>query len=386
LTLNRRLLAFISIAMVVDTAGYATITPLLPDLADEYDLSKTVSGVLTAAYPAGTLLFSLPAAWVATRIGPKRTVLGALGVLAVASLAFGLAGSPGTLIAARFLQGAGAAAIWAGALAWVVAVAPRERRAEAIGIAVGAAIAGALGGPALGAAAAEIGRFIVFAVFVALPAALIAAGWRIHGPDPVASPGVTAVRIALTEPRMRRAMWLMTLPAIGFGVMNVLVPLRLDDLGAGAVAIGVAFFLAVALEAVMSPVVGRMADRRGALWPARIGLASGGIALALFPLPDSALLIGAIVVVAAPLLGMLWAPAMSLLSDGAEFRGIDPVFGFGLANMAWGIGAALGGSGGGALAEATSDAVPFVALAVGCVLTAVSLAAPQRSAAGHAIR
>ena len=364
--------------MVVDTAGYATITPLLPGLAEEHDLSKSVSGVLTGAYPAGTLLFALPSAWLATQIGAKRTVLGALGLLAVASLAFGVAGSPGTLITARFLQGAGAAAVWAGALAWVVATAPRERRAEAIGIAVGAAIAGALGGPALGAAAAEIGRGVVFAVFVVLPMGLIAAGARIPGPPAVATPGLTALQAAASDGRMRRGMWLMSLPALGFGVMNVLVPLRMDELGAGAVAIGAAFLVSVVFESVMSPLVGRIADRRGAIWPARIGLATGGVALALLPLPESALLVGLGVVVAGPLLGMLWTPAMSLLSDGAEGRGIDPAFGFGLANLAWGTGAMIGGTAGGAVAQATSDAVPFAVLALLCVGTAAALRASSR--------
>jgi MFS family permease len=203
----------------------------------------------------------------------------------------------------------------------------------------------------------------------------------------VAAPGLSALRAAVREPRMRIGMWLMGLPAIGFGVMNVLVPLRLDELGAGAVAIGAAFLVAVFLESLMSPLVGRMADRRGALWPARIGLVSGGLAFALLPLPRSALLVGAGVAVAAPLLGMLWAPAMSLLSDGAESRGIDPAFGFGLANLAWGTGATFGGTAGGAVAQATADAVPFAAVAAGALATAVVVSrAAQRSAAGHAIR
>src|SRR3954451_3999716 len=251
MTGSGRLLAFISIAMVVDTAAYATITPLLPQITQEHELSKSAAGLLAASYAIGTFALSLPAAWLASRIGPKRTVLGALALLALASVAFGLAATPAALVAARLLQGVGAAAIWAGALAWVVAVAPRERRAEAIGIAVGAAIAGALGGPALGAAAAEIGREVVFAAFVALPAAMIVFGWRLPGPEPVPGPGLAAVSAALVEQRMRRGMWLMALPAIGFGVMNVLVPLRLDDLGAGAVAIGAAFLLAVLFESLV---------------------------------------------------------------------------------------------------------------------------------------
>jgi MFS family permease len=371
--------------MVVDTAAYSTITPLLPQLTQEHDLSKSVAGLLTASYAVGTFVLALPGAWIAARVGPKRTVLGALAVIGGASLGFGLAGSAATLIAARLLQGFGAAAMWAGALAWVVAVAPRERRAEAIGTALGAAIAGALGGPALGALAAEIGTGVVFGAFVALPAALIVVGWRIPGPAPVPTPALSAVRAAFGDPRMRQGIWLMTVPAASFGAVTVLVSLRLDALGAGAVAIGATFLVAVVLEAAVSPVVGRMADRRGPLWPAEIGLFAGGTALVLLPAPKSAALLAVTAILAAPLLGMLWTPAMALLSDGAEARGMDPAFGFGLANMAWGAGAAIGGSGGAALAQATSDAVPFFVLALVSFATAGLLAA-QRSAAGQAMR
>ena len=361
---SRRLLAFISIAMVVDTAAYATITPLLPQITAEHDLSKAMAGLLTAAYAIGTFTLSLPAAWLASRIGPKRTVLSALALLAVASVAFGLAGTTATLIAARLLQGVGAAAIWAGALAWVVAVAPRERRAEAIGTAVGAAIAGALGGPALGAAAASIGTGIVFGAFVALPVALIVAGWRIPGPEPSPSGTWQAVRAAASEPRMRQGIWLMAVPSAAFGAVNVIAPLRLDALGTSAILIGAIFLAAVGLEAVASPVAGRIADRRGALWPARAGLVAGAVALALLPLPRNAALLAAIVIVAAPAVGTLWTPAMAILAEGAEARGIDPAFAFGLANMAWGAGAAIGAGGGGGLADATSDAVPLLVLAL----------------------
>jgi MFS family permease len=374
----RRLLAFISIAMVVDTAAYATITPLLPQITQEHDLSKSVAGLLSASYAVGTFALSLPAAWLASRIGPKRTVLGALALLAVASVAFGFAASPGALVAARLLQGIGAAAIWAGALAWVVAVTPRERRAEAIGTALGAAIAGALGGPALGAAAAAIGTGIVFGAFVLLPLALIVTGWRIPGPEASPSGTLQAVRAAAAEPRMRQGIWLMALPSAAFGAVNVIVTLRLAALGADAIAIGAIFLSAILLEATVSPVAGRVADRRGPLWPARAGLAAGGIVLALLPLPHSAVPLAALVIVAAPLVGMLWTPAMAVLAEGTEARGVDPAFGFGLANMAWGAGAAIGGGGGAALADATSDAVPLLLLALAMLASAAVLSIRER--------
>ena len=48
---------------------------------------------------------------------------------------------------ARFVQGVGGAASWAGAFGWLIGAAPRERRGELIGPAMAAAIVGALFGP-----------------------------------------------------------------------------------------------------------------------------------------------------------------------------------------------------------------------------------------------
>jgi MFS family permease len=372
-TATRRLIVLISVAMVVDTAAYATITPLLPELVDDFGLSKAGAGALSAAYPVGTLVLALPAGLLAARIGAKPTVLLGLGTLAVASLAFGVAGSAGVMICARALQGIGAAAVWAGGLAWVVGAAPREVRAQAIGTAIGAAIAGSLGGPVLGAMADEIGRVVVFAVFVALPAGLMVALARLPGPGSVPTPGLQAVKTAITDAAMRRGVLLMVLPSMGFGMINVLVPLRLDDLGAGASAIAAIFLVAVALEATMSPVAGRLADRHTPLAPARLGLLAGGVGFALLPLPDTAGLLAVVTVFAAAVLGLLWAPAMASLGDRAEERGMDVAFAFALGNLAWGVGTATGGSGGGALADATADAVPYLTLAVLAVLTAAVL-------------
>jgi len=369
----RRLLVFVSLALIVETSAYAAIGPLLPGLSETHGLDKGEAGLVTGAYPAGTLLLSLPAAWLVSRAGARATVIAGLATLAVASLCFGLAGSAILLAAARFGQGAGAAAVWAGALAWVVAVAPRERRAEAIGTAVGAAIAGGLAGPVLGAAADGIGIGIVFGAYVALPVAMIVWASRLEGSTSIPGMSPAAVRAAFGDPRMRRGMWLMALPAVAFGLINVLVPLRLDELGAGAAVIALVFLAAIGLEALMSPFVGRLADRRGRIWPARVGLASGGVALALVPLPHTIVLLALAAMVAAPLLGMLWAPALAMLSDAAEARGLDSALGFGLANLAWGIGAMTGTSGGGALAGASVDAVPYLLVAGVALVTAWSL-------------
>lgn len=358
------------ITLIVDTSAYAAITPLLPGLSAEHGLDKSGAGVLAGAYPAGTLLLSLPAAYLVTRVGPKLGVIAGLATLAASSAAFALAPTALALDLARFVQGGAAAAMWAGGLAWLVSVAPRNRRAEAIGAAIGAAVAGTMLGPVLGAAADAVGVGVVFGLYVLVPLAQIAWAWRLQGAPATVSLTPAAVRAALSDTSMRQAMWLMALPALAFGAVYVLVPLRLDVLGAGAPVIAGMFLAAFVLEAVMSPVAGRLADRRGRILPARIGLAGGGVAAAALVLPRSVALIVLVVMVLAPLFGMLWTPAMALMTDGAEALGISPALGFGLANMAWGTGATLGSSAGGALAQATADAVPFLLLAGLAGLTA----------------
>ena len=70
------------------------------------------------------------------------------------------------------------------------------------------------------------------------------------------------------------------LPALLFGLLILLVPLRLDAAGWSAIAIGTVFFGAGLLETAVNPLLGRFSDRRGRLLPIRIALAAS-IAVAL---------------------------------------------------------------------------------------------------------
>jgi len=374
-----RLLPFVGVLLLVDMSAYSTISPLLPSLSDEHDLDKAAAGVLGGAFPAGTLLLALPAAALASRIGARATVITGLGLLAAASLAFGLADSAGLLIGARFLQGVSGACTWAGGFAWLTATTPPERRGEAIGSAMGAAIAGALIGPVAGALAEGIGTLPVFCGFVVLSGGLAVWALRLPYAPPVPGLGLRALRALVDEPRMRSGMWLMLLPGLGFGVIGLLVPLELDRLGATAVAIAAMFLVSAALESVASPLAGRLADRRGRLVPARIGLIGMAVGLALLPLPERALVLAAAVIATATIMGLMWAPAMALVTDGAEAQGLDHAFAFGLTNLAWGVGATVGALGGGALAEATDDAVVYLALAALAAVTVTALALGRRA-------
>src|SRR6476619_8125375 len=158
----RRLLLLVCALVWVDTMLHAALTPLLPHFVHTLHLSKAGAGVLVGAYAAGALVGGLPGGAAAARIGARRAVLVGLTLMGLASLGFAFANGFEALAAARFLQGCGSAFTWAGAFAWLLAAAPRERRGQLIGSALGAAIFGALFGPVIGAAAALEGRVTVF--------------------------------------------------------------------------------------------------------------------------------------------------------------------------------------------------------------------------------
>ena len=87
----------------------------------------------------------------------------------------------------------------------------------------------------------------------------------------------------------------------------------------------------------------------------------------------SVFLIVPILIVSGITFGAFWAPAMALLSDAADRIGLAQGLAFGLMNLAWGTGNALGPVLGGALADAAGDALPFLVLAVLCLMTLASL-------------
>ncbi len=366
---ERRLVLVIGAVVFVDTMFYAAIAPLLPALTHELRLTKLSAGLMTAAYPLGTLVGSLPGGVLAVRLGPRRTVYWGLALLAGSTLAFGLLNDAATLDAARFVEGVGGACSWAGGLAWIVAEAPAERRGGLIGRALGAAIAGALFGPVIGTLASGIGRAPAFSVVVLAGLLLIDQARRIPLHYAPSGQGLRQLFEAFAGRSLRLGMWLMVLPAMVSGVISVLGPLRMHRLGAGAAVIGATFLVAAGSEALITPAVGRLSDRTGRVLPMRFGLGSAGFALACFTLPRSAWLLALLIVAVMTTLSGFWAPAMALLSDAAEARSLDQGLAAALMNLAWAGGQIMGSGVGGAVAKRSGDGVP-TGLAGGlCVLT-----------------
>jgi MFS family permease len=364
----RRLLLLVSSIIFVDAMLFTALTPLIPGYADEFELSKTGAGVLVGAFGAGALLGGVPGGIAAAKFGPKRAVVAGLLLLGLASFAFAAADSAVALGAARFVQGFSSTTTWAGALTWLSVVTPRAQRGQVIGIAFGAAIFGAVLGPMFGGIAEFVGIRVSFAVVGALTLlfAAFAAIPAAPPPEPLSAKGVAR---AFRDARFLGGLWLNALPAFLFGMLIVLVPLALDDHGWSTFAIASLFFVAGLLEVAVNPVIGRVSDRRGRLLPIRVALGASTVVAVGLAVSRAPLLISLLVCAAALSFGGFYTPGTALTSHRADAVGVAQGLAFGIMNSAWAFGEMTGPTIGGALAELSDDAVPYLLGGFLCVLT-----------------
>src|ERR1700687_806136 len=153
----RRTLLLVCGIVCFETLFFTVLAPLLPTFSRRFHLSVAQAGLLSAAYASGALVAAVPSGLLLARFGTRATALSGQAILGLASIAFGVAPDTPAVFMARVAQGCGCALAWTGGLTWLVSQAPRHRRGELIGIALGAAVAGALLGPAVGALASVIG-------------------------------------------------------------------------------------------------------------------------------------------------------------------------------------------------------------------------------------
>ena len=315
----------------------------LPDIREAFPgaAESTLSWIITA-YNIGVASLLLVAGWAADRFGRKRLFLAGLAVFAIGSLGAGLAPTPATLIGARVVQSIGGAFQFPAGLALLLPAFPFERRQMAIGVwgAMGG-LAAALGPPLGGFLVGAFGWPAVFLVNVPVAIAAIVAGWswleESRNPDipdrvdlvsiPAASLGVGFLILAIVQMeawgpssgrtagavaaglalvglfgrRSRRhpaplfdldlfrlrSYWLGCLGTVAFvvGFFAAFIPfpsLLQETWGWSTIETGLALVPGPLLAALISPPVGRLADRVGNGPILAVGGLSGVVAMALY--------------------------------------------------------------------------------------------------------
>lgn len=145
------LAAVASFMVALDTLVVSTaLTTIRQDLgASVAQLEWTVNG-----YNLSFAVLLLPAAALGDRHGRRRLFAGGVGLFSLGSAACALAPSVGWLVAARAVQGAGAALVMPLGLALVGAAFPPDRRGSAMGVLQGLTGLAVAGGPLVGGAVA----------------------------------------------------------------------------------------------------------------------------------------------------------------------------------------------------------------------------------------
>jgi EmrB/QacA subfamily drug resistance transporter len=169
------LLALVGLSSLITALDFTIVYVALPEIARGLEFSPHGLQWVISAYAiafGGLLLF---AGRLSDLVGHRRLFLAGIALFAAGSLGGGFATAPATLIAARLIQGVGAAALFPSTLALVNVMFPQgPQRDRALGLWAAAGAAGLSLGALLGGALTEaVGWRGVF--FVNLPLTLVGA-------------------------------------------------------------------------------------------------------------------------------------------------------------------------------------------------------------------
>ncbi len=163
----------VATGMFVTVMDQSGVNIALPRIADQFDAYIPAVQWVTLGYVLSTSALLLPIGRVSDMVGRTRVYLAGLLVFMGLAAMGGAAQTLPVLIAAKVLQGAGAAAIQANGMAMIVSAFPDRERGRAVGLHMTVIGTGSISGPIIGGLLTS--RFGWRAVFYAgIPMGLIA--------------------------------------------------------------------------------------------------------------------------------------------------------------------------------------------------------------------
>ena len=265
------ILAVVYLASVVAPLNQFKVPPIMPILMERFQLDLTQAGLLMSIFSAVGLLLALPAGMALQRYGSRKTIVTALGFLALGGAMGALSQNYALLLGSRVLEGVGMGLIGVAAPATIAMWFPPEKRGMPMGIWATWVPIGSVAiynlAPSL---ASSFGWQAVwwfgtgFAILLMILAALLIT----HPPTPA-----NKAAKAQPEPQLRKALanrniWLL---ALSFACMNVVIvcigtfyPTFLSEvrnypLGQAATISSIVTFLSL----FSSPLAGWLSDKLG---------------------------------------------------------------------------------------------------------------------------
>jgi len=367
--------ALVVFAAFTDIVAYAVAIPVLPDLSRRLGASPTVIGLLFASFGVTLVTVSIPAGALSDRTGRKAPIVGGLAALAGATLLFAFATSLPWLFAARLVQGAADAVTWVVGFALLADLYSPEERGRVAGIVMSGTSCAVMVGPSLGGWLYEVGGIQLPFTFVTALAVVGTLGFLwLKLPAERADRDPIPVGIVIRTPAVASCAAAVVVLAGTLSMFEPVLALHLATrLGVGPARIGYVFGAAAVATAILNPIYGRFSDRWGARRLTMVGLTLTGVVLPLLSLAWNYPSAVALYLLQASMASLAITPSLAYMGEAAAQAGIGSFgVGYGLYNMAWGVGL-LGGP---ALGGFLFERVGFTRLTLlwaPCVISATAL-------------
>ena len=352
---SRRTAAVLAtLAAFTDILAYSIAVPVLPDLSRRVGASPTMIGFLFAAFGVTLIATSVPMGALSDRLGRRVPLIVGAAALTGSTLLFAFATTLPWLFVARLVQGAADAVTWVVGMALIADLYEAEERGRVMGLFMAGTTIGFILGPSLGGWLYEMGGPRLPFLAVAALSALCTLGFMwMKAPKAREFGEYATLRQLLRVRAVAICAVAVTLGGSTLAMLEPTLALYLaEHVGLGPYRIGLVFGSGAVMAAVLHPIVGRIADRKGGRWMMHAGLI--GMALLLPALSRihsfrQALAIDVVFTVAVA--GMI-TPSLTYMADATSRAGVKS-FGvaYGAYNVAWAIGLLAGPSIGGAAYE-----------------------------------
>lgn len=369
------------------TLGFAITSPILPDLADSFGVSRASIGLLQAAVSVPGVLLSALIGYFADRVGRRRVVLLALLIFSVFGVAGFFARSFWVLVGLRFCQGVGTSGILGVGIVLIGDAFEGDARTRAMGFNITGITIISMSGPIVAGLLATGGTFRPFLIFlIGFP--LMAWASRMPPDRPthtIAAPTrhmAAAVR-AMREQRTLRdyvGLLIATLAAVFIlhGLGLTVTPLFLEE--EFGVPVAVRGFILASFQAgtiLVAIRIGRLLTRFGARRALTLAFWSMALGTTVAGLAPEAWVVGAGLGIAGIGFGLFLpqVQAFTAAAGGARYRGVTVLMWVTVVRIAQVVGPPTGSQ----LSDRIGTRVVFLVAAGGMAVLAASWR-PVRSA------